>query len=67
MLTAPRAHMELAFAQRRQQIIGDCIQLKRDVDSYNDTSLQLHPIQLILDFTEDVAEAEMDDRSAQAA
>jgi hypothetical protein len=28
--------MEIAFQQRRQQILGDCRQLKTDVDSYND-------------------------------
>lgn len=31
--TAPRKHMEVAFKQRRNQIVGDCCQLKADVDS----------------------------------
>lgn len=52
---APHAHMERAFAQRREQIISDCVQLKTDVDVYNDTSAQ-PTVQLILDFTDDVAE-----------
>lgn len=48
-----------AFAQRRDQIIGDCCQLKADVDVYNDMNRgKLPSIQLILDFTDDVAERE---------
>src|SRR5262245_17746049 len=41
---ADRRHMEVAFQQRRQQIVGDCAQLKRDVDSYNDNRSQANPI-----------------------
>lgn len=65
--TAPRSHMEMAFAQRRQQVVGDCIQLKRDVDAYNDHHAEDPKIQLVLDFTDDVAEAEMDDDDKKAA
>jgi len=54
--TAPRAHMVKAFAQRRMQIVGDCFQLRQDVDHYNDVSAETEPIQLVLDFTEDVEE-----------
>jgi len=32
---APLEHMEVAFAQRREQIVSDCAQLKTDVDVYN--------------------------------
>lgn len=54
---AQHEHMEKAFAQRREQIIGDCVQLKTDVDAYNDINKDRRaPIQLVLDFTEDVAE-----------
>ena len=54
---APHEHMEKAFGQRREQIIGDCLQLKIDVDVYNDMNLGNRPeIQLVLDFTDDVAE-----------
>ncbi len=56
---APRKHMETAFAQRREQIIGDCFHLKTDVDVYNDLNPTEQPIQLGLDFTEDVAEREV--------
>lgn len=56
MRTASRPHMELAFAQRRQQIVGDCVQLKCDVDSYNEAHSEQLPLPLILDFTDDAAE-----------
>ena len=36
MRTAAHRHMEMAFAHRRQQIVGDCRQLKVDIDSYNE-------------------------------
>ena len=48
--------MEKAFAQRRRQVIGDCVQLKTDVDVYNDMNSEVEPINLVLDFTEDVRE-----------
>ncbi len=54
--TAPREHMLKAFAQRRGQIVGDCLQLKTDVDVYNDAHPEGVPIQTILDFTDDVEE-----------
>lgn len=56
--TAPRAHIERAFSQRRQQIIGDCFQLKTDVDCYNSSHAEDEPIQLVLDFSMDVKEIE---------
>lgn len=52
-------HMEMAFTQRREQIVGDCVQLKTDVDVYNDKNPAQPRIQLELDFTEDVAEREL--------
>jgi hypothetical protein len=48
--------MERAFAQRRQQIVGDCFQLRVDVDVYNDSNPDDAPIQLVLDFTRDIDE-----------
>ena len=33
---ASHEHMEKAFAWRREQIVGDNLQLKTDVDVYND-------------------------------
>jgi len=56
---APHSHMEKAFTQRREQIVGDNLQLKTDVDVYNELNLGKRPlVQLILDYTEDVAERE---------
>ncbi len=54
--SAPRSHMVKAFSQRRKQIVGDCHQLKNDVDYYNEANKKEDPIQIILDFSEDVAE-----------
>lgn len=52
-------HMEKAFAQRRELIIGDNLQLKTDVDVYNDKFRGKNPpIQLVLNYTEDIAERE---------
>lgn len=61
MDTAPRPHMEMAFSQRREQIVGDCVQLKTDVDVYNDRNPAEEPIQPVFDFTNDLIEAQMDD------
>jgi hypothetical protein len=56
---APHDHMERAFTQRREQIVGDNLQLKIDVDVYNDLNRGKQvPIQLVLDYTDDVAERE---------
>ena len=58
--TAPlptNANVHRAFAQRRDQIIGDNLQLRTDVDVYNDLNHgKRPPIQLVLDYTDDVAE-----------
>ena len=56
--TAPKKHMETAFRQRRGQILGECRQLKADVDSYNQNVTPNDPIPLVLDFTYDLAEEE---------
>ncbi len=52
-------HMANSFAQRREQIIGDCCRLKTDVDHYNEIRGDEDVIQLVLDFSEDVAEREI--------
>ena len=56
--TATKEHMARAFQQRRRQILGDCRQLKFDVDSYNENRRPDEPIQVIFDFTLDLAELE---------
>ena len=53
---ASQNHMEKAFAQRRRQIIGDCYQLRLDVDHFNDARPEPEQLALILDFTDDVEE-----------
>lgn len=53
---APRDHMQRAFIQRREQVVGDLVQLATDVDVYNDMHKEAEPIQLYLDFTHDVEE-----------
>jgi hypothetical protein len=54
---APHDHMERAFAQRREQIVGDNLQLQIDVDVYNDLNRGKRPeIQLVLNYADDVAE-----------
>lgn len=53
---APHSHFVTSFAQRRQQIVGDCLQLKTDVDVYNEKRDPVDPVQMPLDFTLDVVE-----------
>ena len=54
--SAPRSHMERAFAQRRRQVVGDCWQLKVDIDHYNGVHPKESPIQMVFDFTDDLNE-----------
>ena len=56
--TAPAQHMKIAFMQRRQQIVGECRQLKADVDSYNENRKPEKPIQMTLNFTMDLLKLE---------
>lgn len=51
-----REFMERSYAQRRRQIVGDCLQLKTDADVYNDMNPDQSPIQIVLNFTHDVEE-----------
>jgi hypothetical protein len=53
---APRAHMQKAFIQRREQIVGDCVQLSTDVEVYNDMNNDQPPIPMLFDFRDDVDE-----------
>ena len=65
---ASHDHMEKTFAQRREQIIGDCFRLKVDVDVYNDLSGdKSKQVQMVLDFTEDVAEREQQENPNERA
>lgn len=60
--SSEREHMEIAFTQRREQIVGDCRQLKRDLDFYNSLKPNQPPIQKCFDFRDDVAEGEFPDK-----
>ncbi|MDR5748741.1 hypothetical protein QCE73_36785 [Caballeronia sp. LZ029] len=64
---APRSHFVRSFAQRRQQIVGDCFQLQTDVDVYNSKHSTEDPIQMVLDFTYDVEELQLPYKSKKAA
>lgn len=65
--SAPRDHIEKAFGQRRKQIVDDCYQLKVDADSYNYNRGEGRPIQIVLDFTQDVAELQALDKKGDEA
>jgi len=55
----PREKMQVSFQQRRHQVLGDCRQLKTDIDSYNENyNTSGIPIQMSFDFTDDLAELE---------
>lgn len=56
MKDAPREHMQKAFIQRREQIVGDCVQLATDVEAYNAMRSDQKPIQMIFDFRDDIEE-----------
>jgi hypothetical protein len=48
--------MQGAFQYRRLLVLGDCRQLKVDVDSYNENNQHGAHIQMCFDFTKDLAE-----------
>jgi hypothetical protein len=51
--------MQKSFAWRRDQIIDDNFHLKTDINVYNDmVKGKYQAIQLILDYTDDIAERE---------
>jgi len=59
MRTAGHRHMQMAFAYKRQLIVSDCRQLKLEIDSYNENYNKEKPIQGFFDFTDDLAELEI--------
>jgi hypothetical protein len=61
---AERPFMEVAVANRRNQILGECRQLKCDVDSYNERRCPDEPIQIEFDFTVDLRELDQLDEVA---
>lgn len=65
---APRLYVEKNVQQERRSIASDCYALAMKVEHYNDAHRAEEPIQLILDFTDDVEEAKivrgLDDENA---
>lgn len=57
--TASPKFMEVAFQGRRRQIVGDCRQLKNDVDSFNENRRPERDVQIVFDFTDDMLESEL--------
>lgn len=55
----PRKHMLKSLKQRRDQMIGDGLQLTFDADHWNNTNPLEAPIVIPLDFTDDVAERKL--------
>jgi hypothetical protein len=55
-LNAERPFMEMAAANRRNQVLGQCLQLKNDIDSYNDRHCPDRPIQIDFNFNIDLEE-----------
>ena len=55
-LNAERPFMEMAAANRRNQILGQCWQLKNDMDSYSERKCPADPIQLDFNFNIDLEE-----------
>lgn len=53
---APRAHVEKGLQQERRSIASDCFALEMKKEHYNEAHPDEEPIELILDFTQDVEE-----------
>ena len=69
---APRAHVEKNVQQERRSIVQDCYALQMKVEHYNEMHPDEEPLQLILDFEDDVEELKVaygvgDDNSDEAA
>lgn len=56
--TASRQHMHLSTQNKRRTIVGECRQMKVDLDSYNEAHPNQEAIQISFDFTMDIAEYE---------
>jgi hypothetical protein len=53
---ATRGQMHASLSMRRQQMVGDAVQLKTDEGYWNSQNPNEAPIQMIMDFTDDVEE-----------
>ena len=52
---APRKHVHRSFIQRREQMVGDGLQLTFDVDHWNSRNPNDEPIVMPMDFSDDIA------------
>lgn len=52
--TAPRKHMQKSVTNRREQVVGDLVQLTFDVEHWNRVNPTVEPLDVPLDFTFDV-------------
>jgi hypothetical protein len=53
---ASAEQMELAFRYKRRLILGDCVQLRTEIDSYNENNRHGAYINMCFDFGADLAE-----------
>jgi plasmid maintenance system killer protein len=53
---AERPFMEVSAANRRNQVLGQCWQLKQDIDSYSEQRCPERPIQIDFNFNIDLEE-----------
>jgi len=51
---APRKHIHKSLIARREQIVGDGLQLTLDADHWNSIHPDEEPIQVPMDFTDDI-------------
>ena len=58
---APRLHVEKSVQQERRSIVSDCYALLMKVEHYNEVHPDEEPIQLILNFEDDVEELKIAD------
>ncbi len=56
LATGPKDHLIEGFAQRRKQSLGDCRQLKSDIEYCNRNRFADSPIQMSFNFDADLAE-----------
>jgi hypothetical protein len=56
ILSAPPDHMRLSLQQRRRGALGEVIQTKTDMDSYNDNNAYGAHLEMSFNFDEDLAE-----------
>jgi len=64
---APRKHMHKSTQMRREQMVGDALQLTYDVDHWNSVNTDKEPIEVELDLAFDVALRKASDGDEETA